>query len=42
MLTDLIAIYFLIELYGDAISSKHCEIQIKIQGSRWGFGEKCI
>lgn len=33
------AIFFVIEFYGDAVNSKRCEIQITIHGSPLGFGE---
>jgi hypothetical protein len=33
------AIFFVVEFYGDAVSPKRCEIRIKILGSALGFGE---
>ena len=33
------AIFFVVEFYGDAVSPKRCEIRIKIHGSPLGFGE---
>jgi hypothetical protein len=33
------ALFFVVEFYGDAVSPKRCEIRIKIHGSPLGFGE---
>ncbi len=38
LLIVFIAIFFFIEFYGDAISSKRCEIRIKIHAGPSGLG----